>query len=148
MPSRYRSRQTALQILYQCDMRKLSAGESILAYYGSLAVGDEPEAAPEPDDFARSLVTGTVARSADIDRLILQHSQNWRLDRMPAVDRNILRMAIYEMMEEGTPPAVVIDQALELARRFSTDESTAFINGVLDAVHRSLSARPALPAQP
>ena len=82
------------------------------------------------------LVEGTSARAAAIDRRISEHSENWRLERMPAVDRNILRMAIFEMTERLTPPAVVINEALELARRFSGEESIPFINGILDAIRR------------
>ena len=78
----------------------------------------------------------------EIDKLISEKSANWRLERMSVVDRNILRMAIYEMKEVGTPPAVVIDEALELARQFSGDESTAFINGVLDAIRRDFPPHP------
>ena len=81
------------------------------------------------------LATGTCAIAEDLDRRIQQSSQNWRLERMPMVDRNILRLAVYEMIKSGTPRAVVIDEALELARQFSGDESVSFINGVLDAVN-------------
>jgi N utilization substance protein B len=88
------------------------------------------------DDFVESLVRGTVARQTDIDDMIRRHLQHWRLERMATVDRNILRLATYEMLATATPPAVVIDEALELARQFSGEESVAFINGVLDAVRR------------
>ena len=74
--------------------------------------------------------------AADIDHRITSNSANWRLERMPTVDRNILRMAIYEMSRQETPAAVVIDEALELARQFAGEESVSFINGILDAVHR------------
>ena len=82
----------------------------------------------------RKLVAGD--KSGEIDQRITEKSDNWRLERMPAVDRNILRLAVYEMSELQTPAPVVIDEALELARQFSGDESVSFINGVLDAVHR------------
>ena len=82
------------------------------------------------------LFRSAAAGFEDLDRRIAAKSEHWRLDRMPAVDRNILRLAVYEMSELKTPPAVVIDEALELARQFSGDESVAFVNGVLDAVHR------------
>ena len=84
------------------------------------------------------LVSGAVEHLAEIDRRIARHAEHWRMERMPAVDRNILRLAVYEMMQADTPPAVVIDEALELARRFSSEESVQFVNGVLDAVHREL----------
>ena len=83
-----------------------------------------------------TLVLGAAAKSSEIDQQITGKSEHWRLERMPAVDRNILRLAVYEMSELQTPAPVVIDEALELARQFSGDESVSFINGVLDAVHR------------
>ena len=139
MPSRRRSREHALQILYQWDMRKQPVEESIDAFYGTL-YSEETAAAPERDAFLEELVRGTVERAAEIDALISGHAEHWRLERMPAVDRNILRLAIYEMRHTDTPAAVVIDEALELARRFSTEESVQFVNGVLDAVHREPAA--------
>lgn len=135
MPARRRSREHALQILYQWDMRKQPVDESIDAFYGTL-FSEEDAKAPPRDEFLESLVRGTVERAGEIDALISGHAEHWRLERMPAVDRNILRLAIYEMRHTGTPAAVVIDEALELARRFSTEESVHFVNGVLDAVHR------------
>ncbi len=84
------------------------------------------------------LVAGTVAGLETIDARITEASSNWRLDRMPAVDRNILRLAVYELVALKTPPAVVIDEALELARRYSGDEAVAFVNGVLDAINKRL----------
>ncbi len=83
-----------------------------------------------------TLVRGAVQNAASIDKQISDKSANWRIERMPAVDRNILRLACYEMNELNTPPAVAIDEALDLARQFSGDESVSFINGVLDAVSR------------
>ena len=93
-----------------------------------------------------TLVRGASEQAPDIDRRITEKSENWRLERMPAVDRNILRMAVYEMTDLSTPAPVVIDEALELARQFSGDESVSFINGVLDAVHREFQAAVNRPA--
>lgn len=143
MPSRHRSRQRALQILFQLDLRKLSAWDALDNFYDSLHSSeheqeDEHEDRPPRDEFMETLVRGTAAECESIDGKIAAHSAHWRMERMPAVDRNILRMAVYEMMRQGTPAAVVIDEALELARRFSGEESVAFINGVLDAVRRDL----------
>jgi N utilization substance protein B len=135
MPSRRRSREHALQILYQWDMRKQAVDESIDAFYGTL-FSEEDGAQPARDEFLELLVRGTVEKAGEIDALISGHAEHWRLERMPAVDRNILRLAIYEMRHTETPAPVVIDEALELARRFSTEESVQFVNGVLDAVHR------------
>ena len=87
------------------------------------------------------LAKGTTAMVSDLDRRIEENSQHWRLERMPAVDRNILRLAIFEMTKSALPPAVVIDEALELARQFSGEESVSFINGVLDAVNKENQAR-------
>jgi len=135
MPSRHKSRQRALQILFQVDQREQPVQDAIAAYYESL-YSAESETELSPDPFMEELVGGSVAKREEIDRRIAQRSEHWRLDRMPVVDRNILRLAIYEMTELHTPPAVVIDEAIELARRFSGEESLPFINGVLDAVRR------------
>jgi N utilization substance protein B len=135
MPSRHKSRQRALQILFQVDQRGQPVQDAIAAYYESL-YSAESETELSPDPFMEELVGGAVAKREEIDRRIAQRSEHWRLDRMPVVDRNILRLAIYEMTELQTPPAVVIDEAIELARRFSGEESLPFINGVLDAVRR------------
>jgi len=136
MPARHRSRQRALQVLFSCDLRQQSVDDALAAYYQTLGSEDEDPTPEPPDEFMEKLVRGATDQAAAIDQRIVAKSEHWRLDRMPAVDRNILRLAVYEMSEVGTPAPVVIDEALELARKFSTDESVAFINGVLDAVHR------------
>jgi len=141
MAARHRSRQRALQVLYQWDMTKQPVDQAISSFYETLDSGEnESESgtgeAPDRDEFMEELAKGTSDMAADIDSRITSKSANWRLERMPAVDRNILRMAIYEMSREETPAAVVIDEALELARQFSGEESVSFINGILDAVHK------------
>lgn len=136
MPARHRSRQRALQVLFSCDLRKQPVDEALASYYKTLESEDEDPNPEQPDQFMETLVRGATDQAAAIDQRIAAKSEHWRLDRMPAVDRNILRLAVYEMTDVGTPAAVVIDEALELARKFSTDESVAFINGVLDAVRR------------
>lgn len=142
MPARRRSRQRALQVLFQWDSRKQSIDEAIESFYLTLySAEDEPghvDTPPPPDPFMESLARGTAASFAEIDDLIAKRAEHWRLDRMPIVDRNILRMAVYEMRDLGTPPAVVIDEALEVARRYSEEEALPFINGVLDAVRKIL----------
>jgi len=85
------------------------------------------------------LVEGTCSRRAEIDAQIEKHSANWKIERMPAVDRNLLRLAVYELMT-GTAPAIAIDEAVELAKRLSGDEAMPFVNGVLDAVRKDLAA--------
>ena len=94
------------------------------------------EERPARDDFMEQLATGTAGMAGEIDLRITAKAQNWTIERMGIVDRNILRLAIYEMTKHLSPAAVVIDEALELARRFSGDESVPFINGVLDAVNK------------
>jgi N utilization substance protein B len=136
MPSRRRSRQRALQILFSWDARRQPVEEAISAYYDSLV----SEEHPERDPFVAELVRGTVAHAAEIDGQISKHAEHWRMERMPAVDRNILRLAVYELARLGTPAAVAIDEALELARKFSGEESVQFVNGVLDAVNRDIAA--------
>lgn len=143
MPSRRRSRERALQVLYQWDMRHNSVEESLRAFYESLyseASGeDNPLPKPDADPFMESLAHGTADAVTRIDQQIEQSSEHWRIERMSFVDRNILRLAIYEMSTVGTPPAIAIDEALELARRFSGDQSVSFINGVLDAVRKQMA---------
>ncbi len=138
MPSRRRSRQRALQILYSFDARKQPVDDAIDAYYDTLY----SEERPERDPFVAALVRGTVEHMAEVDEQISKHAEHWRMERMPAVDRNILRLAVYEMTRGGTPAPVAIDEALELARKFSSEESVQFINGVLDAVHRESGRTP------
>jgi transcription antitermination protein NusB len=135
MYSRHKAREHALQVLFQWDVRKHSAQESIDAFYGSLS-SETGEAQQERDSFLDQLVRGTVEQITEIDRQISSHAEHWRLERMPAVDRNILRLAVYEMLHTDTPVAVLIDEALELARRYSGQEAVHFVNGVLDAVHK------------
>jgi len=136
MPARHKSRQRALQVLFLWDQRQVSIDDATAEFYKTLD-SDEGDPRPaDPDAFMEQLVRGTAARATEIDARIVAKSANWRLERMPAVDRNILRLAVYEMTSTDTPAPVVIDEALELARQFSTDNSAAFINGVLDAVHR------------
>jgi N utilization substance protein B len=138
MAARHRSRQRALQVLYQWDMTKQPVAQAISSFYDTLYSDGSEEEEPQPgrDEFMEELVKGTSEMAADIDHRISSKSENWRLERMPTVDRNILRLAIYEMSRQETPPAVVIDEALELARQFSGEESVSFINGILDAVHK------------
>jgi transcription antitermination protein NusB len=135
MPARHRSRQHALQVLYQWDMRKQPWEEAVESFYESVG-SPEGETRLPRDEFMELLVSGTVARCPEIDAQIGRHSEHWRLERMSVVDRNILRLAMFEMNSQETPAAVVIDEALELARRFSGDESVPFINGVLDAIRK------------
>jgi N utilization substance protein B len=143
MPARRRSRQKALQILFLWDLRKLPIEDAIRTYAVQLSNAEAEEEKGEDilevqplEPFAEALARGTAAQFMELDALIAKRAENWRIERMPAVDRNILRMAIHEMKDQGTPPAVVIDEALELARRYSEEEAIPFINGVLDSVRK------------
>jgi N utilization substance protein B len=131
---RHRSRQRALQVLFQWDLAKLPVEEAIAGWYDSIGAG--LEVPPARDDFMEELAIGTAGMAGEIDQRITAKAQNWTIERMAIVDRNILRLAIYEMTKHVSPAAVVIDEALELARRFSGDESVPFINGILDAVNK------------
>lgn len=139
MAARHRSRKRALQVLFEWDMRRESADRAISHYYETL-YSEESEKRPKPDRFMEELVRGTVADIEAIDRRIEAKAEHWRLERMAAVDRNILRLAIYELSAKAVPAAIVIDEALELAKQFSGDESLSFVNGVLDAVSRDAFA--------
>jgi transcription antitermination protein NusB len=139
MAARHRSRKRALQVLFEWDMRGEPIDGAIAHYYDTL-YSEESEKKPKPDKFMEELARGTVAQAAEIDKKIEAKSEHWRLERMPVVDRNILRLAIFELTQQAVPAPVIIDEALELARRFSGDESLAFINGVLDAIHRQDTA--------
>jgi transcription antitermination protein NusB len=118
-------------------LTKQPVENAIASFYDGL-YSEEALSRPRRDEFMEELAKGTSAMAPDLDRRIEENSQHWRLDRMPTVDRNILRLAIFEMTKSSTPPAVVIDEALELARQFSGEESVSFINGVLDAVNKEM----------
>ncbi len=137
MPSRRRSRQRALEILYSWDVRRQTVAEALAAYFDTLCT-DEDRSAPPRDAFLETLVRGAVENVEQIDERITRHAEHWRIERMPTVDRNILRLAVFEMTHSDTPAPVVIDEALELARRYSNEESVQFVNGVLDAIHREI----------
>ncbi len=128
-------------MLFEWDLRRTPLDEISHGYYGSLLVSEDSLSQPRPDEFAKNLLFGVTGEISGIDELITRHAENWRLERMPAVDRNVLRIAVYEMLRTETPAVVVIDEALELARRFAGEESVQFVNGVLDAVRRELDTK-------
>jgi N utilization substance protein B len=138
---RHRAREAALQILYQWEITQRDVERSAETFFTHLW----PNADPAPDDlqaFATALARDTVDRLGEIDPLIADTTERWRPERMAMLDRLILRMAVCELRRDpGTPPAVVINEALELARTFTTEESVKFINGMLDAIRKKLNAR-------
>ncbi len=99
----------------------------------------DPADAPDLDGFTRTLVLGVESNRAAIDELISRYSRRWAIPRMPVVDRNVLRLATYELLHEPTPPAVVIDEAIGLAKRLSTEDSGRFVNGVLESIRKELA---------
>ncbi|MBM3760588.1 MAG: transcription antitermination factor NusB [Acidobacteria bacterium] len=137
MASRRKSRERALQVLFLCDMGKYELESAIEAYYYTLHAEDEDFERLAKDKFMEELVRGTMASREILDEQIGKASEHWRIDRMPSVDRNILRLAGFELLEGKLPYAVIIDEALELARRYSGNESVGFVNGVLDSIKAS-----------
>lgn len=139
MGVRRRARECALQMLFSYDLARPSVEELIDNYWGEMA-----EATEDVRNFANELVKGTVEHLEDIDERIRLRTEHWRIPRMAVVDRNLLRMAVYEFVyQPSTPKTVAINEALEIARRFSTTEATQFINGILDAIKRDLETQPA-----
>jgi transcription antitermination protein NusB len=139
MGTRRKSRELALQMLFQADMGRQRAEEVRRTFWA-----ERNEVGQEVRGFADDLFRTATDRNSDIDALIEGHAQHWRMERMAAVDRNILRAAVAEFLGyPKTPRAVVINEAIEIARKFSSPESVQFINGVLDSVGRDLeSAKP------
>lgn len=135
--TRHKAREAALQMLFGCDMASTDAAAMTRDYWNEL--GDE--AMDERNrDFANKLATGTIENLSAIDDTIRTRAEHWRIERMAIVDRNVLRLAVFELQFFDTPNTVAINEALELARKFSTYESTQFVNGVLDAIKQDLSA--------
>jgi N utilization substance protein B len=131
---RRKSRELALQLLYQLDLQGEPSPEPYLPEFWARHPVDA-----EVREFAESLVRGAKLHQAKIDELISQYAENWELDRMAVVDRNILRGGIFELLWAAEiPPKVAINEALEVAKKFSTHESSRFINGILDRIHKEL----------
>jgi N utilization substance protein B len=134
MGTRRKSRELTMQMLFQGDLGKQTPEQVRKVFWASVTDVDE-----ETRGFAEDLYRVATSRQVEIDALIEQHSQNWRLERMPVVDRNLLRAGIAEMLGfPKTPAAIVINESLEVARRYAAPESVNFLNGVLDAVARDL----------
>lgn len=135
MGSRRKARECALQMLFAADVSQTRVDELVRSYWSELGDADVSSPAQE---FATRLATGTLSRLEALDERIRSRAEHWRISRMAIVDRNILRLAVYEFIHEPTPRTVAINEALEIARRFSTYEATQFINGILDAIKRDL----------
>jgi N utilization substance protein B len=129
---RTKSREFAMQMLFQWDMSQQDFTKLESKFWKSAKAADKTRA------FANKLFEGAAKDVAVLDALIVGHSDNWRFERLAAIDRAILRLAIHEMKSSDTPPKVVLNEAVDLAKKFSSEESGAFVNGILDSVHKSL----------
>jgi N utilization substance protein B len=132
--ARRRSRRAALQALYSSDVRAQATGAPDAPLAALDAIAEHFELAPGARAFAEELVKGVGAERPVLDARLAGVARNWRLERMAAVDRNVLRLAAWEILFGGTPAAVAIDEAVELAREFGDEASPRFVNGVLDAL--------------
>ena len=129
MGARRKARELALQMLYQHDLSG-NAPETIVTTFEELQ-----KSKPNTREFATKIFRGTVDHISEIDEMIQNQAENWRLSRMAAVDRNIIRMSIYEFLhEDDTPKLVIIDEAIEIAKKYGTQKSSQFINGILDGI--------------
>ncbi len=129
MTSRRRARRQAIDVLYQCDVTGADP---------RMVLADWKDADREPDPFAARLVQGVAANAQRIDALIADHSEHWPLDRMASVDRVVLRVATFELLEGHVPAAVAIDEAVRAAKELSTEDSGAFVNGILGRIAAEL----------
>jgi transcription antitermination protein NusB len=136
---RHSAREAALQILYQWEIARPDIDRAVKTFFDLQWVGDEPPT-EELRRFASELAQETVRRLPEIDPLIADTTERWRPERMPVIDRLILRLAICELLRDPSmPPPVVINEAIELARTFSTDDSVKFVNGMLDAIRKKMN---------
>jgi len=139
MASRHKAREYALQILYQAEATGASAGEVVPQFWREAGVPGDVRL------FAEQLAVGTSDSLGEVDPLLRDNLAHWRLERLGIVDRSVLRLAVYEFLHEpGTPRIVVINEAIELAKRFGGEESGQFVNGILDALRKKLEAVPSL----
>lgn len=139
MGTRRKARECALQMLFAADVAKTQSNVLTLHYWNELG---EPTLDESTREFANNLAVGTLRELEKTDETIRTRAEHWRIERMAIVDRNVLRMAVYEFLFTDTPHTVVINEALEIARRFSTFEATQFINGILDAIKHDLEKNP------
>jgi N utilization substance protein B len=132
---RRKSREFAMQMLFQWDMSQQDFAKLEAKFWKSAKAADKTRA------FANKLFEGAAKDVAALDEVIGKNCENWRFERLAAIDRAILRLAIYEMNTAETPRKVVLDEAIELAKKFSSEEAGAFVNGVLDTIHNSLQKK-------
>jgi N utilization substance protein B len=121
-----------MQMLFQWDMSRQDPAKLEAKFWRTAKAADNTRA------FANKLFEGAAKDADELDALIVQHAQNWRLERMAIIDRAVLRLAIYELRVAETPPKVVLNEAVDLAKKFSSEDAGAFVNGILDAVNKAL----------
>ena len=139
MGARRKGRELAVQALYQIELGGESAAETLPAFW------EHCEAGSRAKEFGAALVDGVRAQRERIDELISQTSEHWRFDRLSRVDLNVLRVATYELLQGAVPTSVVIDEAIEVARRFGTQESAVFVNGMIDHIASTLGVKDRTP---
>ena len=132
MSLRTKSREFAMQMLFQWDMSRQEPAKLEAKFWRAAKAADNTRA------FANKLFEGAAKDADELDALIVQHAQNWRLERMAIIDRAVLRLAIYELRIAETPSKVVLNEAVDLAKKFSSEDAGAFVNGILDAVSKTL----------
>jgi transcription antitermination protein NusB len=138
MGTRRKARECSLQMLFAADVAKTPGNVLTKLFWDEIG---EPETDDATREFANNLVLGVLNNIAAIDENIRVKAEHWRISRMAIVDRNVLRLAVYEFLFESTPNTVVINEALEIARQYSTFEATQFINGILDAIKNNLEKK-------
>jgi N utilization substance protein B len=129
---RTKGREFAMQMLFQWDMSEQPPAKLETQFWRAAKAAESTRA------FANQLFEGAVKDTAAIDELIVKQAENWRLERLAVIDRAILRLAIYELRATDTPPKVILNEAVDLAKKFSSEDASSFVNGILDAIHKSL----------
>jgi transcription antitermination protein NusB len=124
-----------MQMLFQWDMSRQDPTKLETKFWRAAKASDTTQA------FANKLFEGAAKHADELDALIVEHAQNWRLERLAIIDRAVLRLAIYELRVKETPPKVVLNEAVELAKKFSSEHAGAFVNGILDAVNKTLAEK-------
>jgi N utilization substance protein B len=131
MSLRSKGREFAMQMLFQWDISEQNLGKLENNFWRSAKAAENTKA------FANRLFEGAAKEAAALDEVIVKHAENWRLERLSAIDRAILRLALYELRSTDTPPKVVLNEAVELAKKFSSEDAGSFVNGILDAFHQA-----------
>jgi len=134
---RSKAREFAMQMLFQWEMSPQEPAKLEVKFWRGAKAADRTR------EFANALFEGAAKETTPLDELIVKYCENWRFERLAAIDRAILRLAIYELRGNATPPKVVLNEAVELAKKFSSEESSGFVNGVLDAIHKELASQKA-----